>query len=149
MTADGGASTAFTCDQATSEIPTITTVHFAKSASYKACSPTAFTSHKVALQVVPVRVEGENGYSVNTCASLDTGSEESFIAQPTADKPNLRVKSFESLAVCTLTGESTVPVGRVDLVVLPMEGPEGHRIQIKDAKVVEHLNVNMSRPQDL
>ena len=111
MTADGGTSTAFTCDQATRETPTISTVHFAKSASYKACSPTAFTSHKVALQVVPVRVEGENGSSVNTWALLDTGSEESFIAKPTPDKLKLRVKSFESLAVCTLTGESTVRVG--------------------------------------
>ena len=59
------------------------------------------------------------------------------------------MKSFEPLTVCTLTGESTVRVGRVDLAVLPIEDPEGHRIQIKDAKVVEHLNVNMSRPQDL
>ena len=99
--------------------------------------------------MVPVRVEGENGSSVNTWALLDTGSEESFITKPTADTLKLRVKSFESLAVCTLTGESTVCVGRVDLAVLSMEGPEGHRIPSKDAKVVEHLNVNMSRPQDL
>lgn len=149
MTADGGTSTAFTCDQAIGETPTISTVHFAKSTSYKASSPTAFTSHKVALQVVPVRVEGDNGNSVNTWALLDMGSEESFIAKPTTDKLKLKVKSFESLAVCTLTGESTVHVGKVDLAVLPMEGPEGHRIQIKDVKVVECLNVNMSRPQDL
>ena len=79
---------------------------------------------------------------------LDTGSEESFIAKPTADKLRLRVNIFESLAVFTLTGESTVLVGRVDLAVLPIKGPDGHRIQIKDAKVVEHLNVNMSRPQN-
>ena len=99
--------------------------------------------------MVPVRVEGENGNSVNTWALLDTGSEESFIAKPTADKLKLRVKSFKPLAVCTLIGESTERVGRVDQAVLPIEDPEGHRIQIKDAKVVEHLNVNMSRPQDL
>ena len=99
--------------------------------------------------MVPVRVEGENGNSVNTWALLDTGSKESFIAKPTTDKLKLRVKSFKSLALCTLTGESTVRVGKVDLAVLPIEGPEGHRIQIKDVKVVEHLNVNMSRPQDL
>ena len=149
MTADGGTSTAFTCNQTISEVPTISAVHFAKSTSYKACSPTAFTSRKVVLQVVAVRVEGEDGSSVNKRALLDTGSEESFITKPTADTLKLRVKSFESLAVCTLTWESAVRVGRVDLAVLPMEGPEGHRIQIKDAKVVEHLNVNMSRPQDL
>ncbi|PFX14786.1 Craniofacial development protein 2 [Stylophora pistillata] len=118
-------------------------------ASYKTCSSTAFTSQKIALQVVPVRVEGENGNLVSTWALLDTGSEESFIAKSTADKLRLRVKNFESLAVCTLTGESTVRVGRVDLAVLSMEGPEGHRIEIKDVKVVEHLHVNMSRPQDL
>ena len=79
-------------------------------------------------------------------ALRDMGSEEPFIAKPTADKLKLRVKSFESLAVCTLTGESTVRVGRVDLAVLPIESLEGHRIQIRDAKVVEHLNLNMSRP---
>ena len=83
---------------------------------------------------------------MNTCALLDMGSE--FIAKPTADKLKLRVKSFESLAVCTLIGESTVRAGRVDLAVVPI-GPEGHRIQIKDAKVVQHLNMNLSRPQDL
>ena len=149
MTADGSTSIASTCDQAASETPTFSTVHFAKSASYKACSPTAFTSHKIALQVVPVRVEGEHGNSVITWALLNTGSKESFIAKPTADKLKLRVKSFEPLAVCTLTGESTVRVGKVDLAVSPMEGPEGHRIQIKDVKVVENLNVNMSRLQDL
>ena len=133
----------------TSEAPTFSMVHFAKSASYKACSPTAFTWHKVALQVVPVRLEGENGNSVNTWALLDTGSNESFIAKPTADKLKLRGKSFEPLAVCNLTGESTVCVGKVHLAVLPMKGSEGHQIQIKDVKVVEHLNVNMSRLQDL
>jgi len=106
--------------------------------------------------VVPVRVEGEDGSSVNTWALLDTGSEESFITKPTADTLKLRVKSFESLVVCTLTGESTVRVGRVDLAVLPMEGPEGHRIQNSEfiefrihRIQIEHLNVNMSRPQDL
>ncbi|PFX14897.1 hypothetical protein AWC38_SpisGene20907 [Stylophora pistillata] len=132
-----------------SETLTSSTVHFAKFSSYKTCSPTAFTSQNAALQVVPVRVEGENGNSVSTWALLDTGSKESFIAKSTADKLRLRVKNFESLAVCTLTRKSTVRVGRVDLTVLSMEGPEGHRIEIKDVKVVEHLHVNKSRPQNL
>jgi len=146
MTADGSTSRAFTCDQVTSETPTISMVHFAKSTSYKVCGPTALTSNKVALQVVAVRVEGENGSSLNTWALLDTGTEESFIAKPTTDILKLKVTSFESLAVCTLTGESTVCVGKVDLAILPMEGPEGPRIQIKDVKLVENLNVNLSRP---
>ena len=34
-----------------------------------------------------------------------------------------------------LTGESTVRVGKVDLAVLLMEGPEGPRIQTKDVKL--------------
>jgi len=135
MIADGSTSRVFTCDQVTSETPTTSTVHFAKSTSYKACGPTALSSNKVALQVVAVRVEGENGSSLNTWALLDTGSEESFIAKPAADILQLKVKSFESLAVCTLTGESTVRVGKVDLAVLPMEGPEGPRIQTKDVKL--------------
>ena len=46
--------------------------------------------------MVPVGVEGENGNSVNTWVLLNKGSEESFIAKPTADKLKLRVKSFES-----------------------------------------------------
>ena len=140
---------ASTCDQVATETTTVGTANLAKSAFYKACSQTAFTSHKVALQVVSVRVEGEHGSSVNTWALLDTGSEESFIARPTADKLRLRVQGFESLAVCTLTGETTVRVGKVDLAVSPMESPEGHRIQIQDVKVVENLNVSSSRPQDL
>jgi len=94
-------------------------------------------------------VEREDGNSKNTRVLLDMGSEESFITKPTADKLQLTVMIVESLAVCALTGESTVRVGRVDQAVLPIGGPEGHRIQIKDAKVVEHLNVNLSRPQDL
>ena len=55
-------------------------VHFAKSTSYKACCPAAaFISNKVDLLVVPVRVNRENGSSLNTWVLLDTGSEESFI----------------------------------------------------------------------
>ncbi|KAL9975992.1 hypothetical protein ACROYT_G013221 [Oculina patagonica] len=149
MTAESGTSSVPTFDQAASGIATVSVVNFAKSASYKACSQTAFKSHKVALQVVPVRLEGENGQTVNTWALLDTGSEDSFIAKPTADQLSLRIKSFESLVVCTLTGETTVRVGKVDLVVLPIEDSEGHRIQIHDVKVVENLNVSSSRPQDL
>jgi len=103
----------------------------------------------VAPLVFPVRVEREDENLVNTWSLFDTGSEESFIAKPTPDKLGLRVKSCESLAVCTLTGESTVHVSRVNLAGLPIKRPKGHQIQIKDAKVVEHLNVNLSRPQDL
>lgn len=98
MTADGSTSSASTSDQAASDITTGSVVNFAKSASYKRYSQTAFTSYKVALRVVHVRLEEENGKSVNTWALLDTRSEESFIAKPTADKLKLKITSFESLA---------------------------------------------------
>ena len=86
---------------------------------------------------------------MNTWALLDTKSEELFFAKPTADKLKLRVKTFESLTVCTLAGESTVHVGKGDLALLPMEGPEGHRIQIKNVKVVKHLNIWAAEPVEM
>jgi hypothetical protein len=63
---------------------------------------------KTALQVVPVRVYGESGESIETYALLDTGSEESFLTRSLAEKLNLKEKSFDTLTVCTLAGESTV-----------------------------------------
>ena len=104
---------------------------------------------KIALQVVPVRVLGANGNAVDTYALLDSGSEESFLTKSLADKLALEVKDYDTLVVCTLSGESTVRVGRVDLTVEPVVNPETRQVMIQDAKVIEKLNIRVSRPKDL
>ena len=45
---------------------------------------------KIALQVVPVRVYGESGESIETYALLNTGGEESFLTRSLAEKLNLK-----------------------------------------------------------
>ena len=66
-----------------------------------------------------------------------------------ADKLALKVENYDTLVVCTLVGESTVNVGRVDLHVEPVANPESRRVTIQDAKVVEKLNIKVTRPKDL
>ena len=100
-------------------------------------------------QVVPVRVLGGNGNAVYTYALLDSGSEESFLTKSLADKLALKVKDYDTLEVCTLSGDSTVKVGQVDLAVQQMVNPKRCRVMIRDAKVVEKLNIKMTRPKDL
>ncbi len=72
------------------------------------------TRIKIALQVVPILVYGEAGESIETYAILNTGSEESFLTRSLAEKLNFKEKSFDTLTVCTLAGESAVNVGRTD-----------------------------------
>lgn len=101
--------------------------------------------------MVPVRVEEENKNSVNKWVLLYAGRKESFLAKPTADKLTLRVESLESsvgslvVPLWETQSQQTARVGKVDLVILPMEGPEGSRIQTKDAKVVENLHVRLKK----
>jgi hypothetical protein len=104
---------------------------------------------KTALQVLPVRVYGESGESIETHALLDTGSEESFLTRSLAEKLNLKEKSFDTLTVCTLAGESTVNVGRTGVTVEPLENPEHRKVKIEDIRIVEILNVKPFKPSDL
>ena len=104
---------------------------------------------KIALQVVPVRVYCESGKSIETYALLDTGSEESFLTRSLAEKLNLKEKSFDTLTVCTLAGESMVNVGQTDVTVEPLENPEHRKLRMEDIRIVERLNVKAFKPSDL
>ena len=68
---------------------------------------------------------------IGTYALLDTGSEESFLTRSLADKMKLKEKGFDTLTICTLTGESAVNVGRTEMMVEPLENPDGRRILIQ------------------
>ena len=50
--------------------------------------------------------------TVATYAFLDTGSEESFLSKTISDRLGLQVNNSNTLAVCTLSGESLVKVGK-------------------------------------
>ena len=84
-----------------------------------------------------------------TYALLDTGSVDSFIAQSLVDRMKVKEKSSEALTVCTLNGEATVNVGKVDVVVEPLNNPEVKGINIEDAKVVDNLNIKPYKGIDL
>ena len=66
---------------------------------------------KVALQVVPVKIMNNDGHSFTTYALLDTGSEETFLSKAISDRLGLEVNSCNTLAACTLLGESSVKFG--------------------------------------
>ena len=70
---------------------------------------------KVALQVVPVKIMNNDGHSVTTYALLYTGSEETFLLKKISDRLELEVKNCNTLAVCTMSGESSVKVGEANV----------------------------------
>ena len=88
-------------------------------------APIETTSHtysmtsqtKVALQVVPVKIMNNDGHSVTTYALVDTGSEETFLSKTISDRLGLEVNNCNTLAVCTLSGESSVKVGQANVQV--------------------------------
>ena len=104
---------------------------------------------KVALQVVPVEVMNKEGHSVTTYALLDTGSEETFLSKALSDKIGLEVSDYDTLAVCTLSGESSVKVGQANVQVKAVDACEDRTVTIKNAKVVDNLNVTATRVTDL
>ena len=58
-----------------------------------------------------------DGHSVTTYALVDTGSEETFLSKTISDRLRLEVNNCNTLAVCTLSGESSVKVGQANVQV--------------------------------
>ena len=71
------------------------------------------------------------------------------MTQSLAEKLNLKEKSFDTLTVCTLAGESTVNIGRTDVTVEPLENPEHRKLRIEDIRIIEGINVKPFKPSDL
>ena len=120
-------------------------------------APIETTSHtysmtsrtKVALQVVPVKIMSNNGHSVTTYALLDTGSEETFLSKTISDRLGLEVNNCNTLAVCTLSGESSVKVGQANIQVKAVDSLEDRALTIENVKVVDNLTITTTRAKDL
>ena len=120
-------------------------------------APIETTSHtysmtsrtKVALQVVPVKIMNNDGHSVTTYALLDTGSEETFLSKTISDRLGLEVKNCSTLAVCTLSGESSVKVGQANVQVKAVDKHEDRTLTIENVKVKENLTITTTRARDL
>ena len=120
-------------------------------------APIETTSHtysmtsrtKVALQVVPVKIMNNDGHSVTTYALLDTGSEETFLSKTISDRLGLEVKNCSTLAVCTLSGESSVNVGQANVQVKAVDNHEDRTLTIENVKVIDNLTITTTRARDL
>ena len=64
-----------------------------------------------------IEILSKEGRSVTTYAQLDTGSEETFLSKSISEKLGIQIDNYDTLAVCTLSGESAVRVGQVDVEV--------------------------------
>ena len=104
---------------------------------------------KVALQVVPVKIMSKEGDSVATYALLDTGSEETFLSKAISDKLGLQVSNCDNLAVCTLSGESSIKVGQANVRVKAVDSQDNRTLEIENVKVVDNLNITTARAKDL
>ena len=104
---------------------------------------------KVALQVVPVKIMSKEGDSVATYALLDTGSEETFLSKAIWDKLGLQVSNCDNLAVCTLSGESSIKVGQANVRVKAVDSQDNRTLEIENVKVVDNLNITTARAKEL
>ena len=91
----------------------------------------------------------KEGDSVATYALLDTGSEETFLSKVICHKLGLQVSKSVNLAVCTLSGESSIKVGQANVRVKAVDSQDNNILEIKNVKVVDNLNVTTARAQDL
>ncbi|XP_015765626.1 PREDICTED: uncharacterized protein LOC107344483 [Acropora digitifera] len=120
-------------------------------------APIKTTSHtysmtsrtKVALLVVSVKIMNNDGHSVTTYALLDTGSEETFLSKTISDRLGLEVKNCSTLAVCTLSGESSVKVGQANVQVKAVDNHEDRTLTIENVKVIDNLTITTTRARDL
>ena len=136
-------------DQAVKEPANVNVV--AKAAGDEVPSHTYSTTSKakIALQVVSMEILSKEGRSVSTYALLDTGSEETFLSKSISEKLGIQIDNYDTLAVCTLSGESAVRVGQVNVGVRAAGNREGRTVTIKNVKVVDNLNITATKAKDL
>ena len=91
----------------------------------------------------------KEGDSVATYALLDTGSEETFLSKAICDKLGLQVSNCDNLAVCTLSGESSIKVGQANVRVKAVDSQDNRTLEIENVKVVDNLNITTARAKDL
>ena len=80
---------------------------------------------------------------------LDTGSEETFLSKPISDRLGLEVNNCNTLAVCTLSGESSVMVGQANVQVKAVDDHEDSTLTIGNVKFIDNLTISATRARDL
>jgi len=117
------------------------------SATGRVQCPTSCTN-KVALQVVAVSVIGRNGKVAKAYALLDSASEDSFVDKALVDALGIASSGSENLNICTMTGESTINVGKCQLEVKPLNKLRDSGLPVP-AKIAKQLNISACQPTDL
>ena len=136
-------------DQAVKEPANVNSVTAATGDETPSRTYSTTSKAKIALQVIPIGILSKEGPSVSTYALLDTGSEEDFLSKSIAEKLGIQIDNYDTLAVCTLSGESAVRVGEVDVGVRAAGNSESRTVIIKNVKVVDNLNISATKPKDL
>ena len=90
-----------------------------------------------------------DGHSDTTYALLDTGSEETFLSKTISDRLELEVKNCNTLAVCALSGESSVKVGQANVQVKAVDNHEDRTLTIENVKIIDNLTIATTRARDL
>jgi len=62
-------------------------------------------------------LKSKEGRSVITYALLDTRREETFLSKSTSEKRGIQIDNYDTLAARTLSGESAVRVGQLNVEV--------------------------------
>ena len=55
----------------------------------------------------------------------------------------------DNLAVCTLSGESSIKVGQANVRVKVVDSQDNRTLEIENVKVVDNLNITTARAKDL
>ena len=123
-------------DQAVKEPANVNSVTAATGDETPSRTYSTTSKAKIALQVVPIEVLSKEGTSVSTYALLDTSSEEPFLSKSITEKPGIQIDNYDTLAVCTLSGESAERVGQVAIGVRAAGNSESRTVIIKNVKVI-------------
>ena len=97
---------------------------------------------KVALQIVPINVTA-GGKSATTLGLLDPGSEGTFVSKALAERLAAKPKASERITLSTVTGESTVNLPTLDLLLQPDNCRGTPELVPVNARVLTTLNIEV------
>ena len=136
-------------DQAVKEPANVNAVTTAAHVEMPSHTYSTTSRAKIAIQVVPNQILSKEGRSVTTYALLDTGSEKTFLSKSVSEKLGIQIDNCDTLTVCTLSGESAVRVGQVDVEVRSAGNRKSPTVSIKGVKVVDNLKNTATKAKDL
>ena len=71
------------------------------------------------------------------------------LSKAICDKLGLQVSNCDSLAVCTLSGESSITLGQAIVQMKAVDSRDNSTLAIENVKVVENLKITTTRAKDL